>query len=765
MSGRRRPRVDLSFGPGHGPVSGVLNAAGAALGATMLLDLVAAFWLYGFVGGFLLAFTGTAVALWYDQPGRVVAYRAGCWLAAGFWSAWTLSEFAGIPLPFTDARLAGWFWSPGTPWAWRPIYGLAIGSAAAAAVGWHIERAERKAEQEAERLARQTEAQRLAAEEAALGARTAANAQEEIAFRVGPVIRRITKKNIQILNVELWDPDYGHTIDCELPDDGTTISDIKRYEEAIASALDLGEGCGVEIVRPDGLGRRAVHFKITTVSALGQDIPLPADYSPETIGNPPVIGVETDGKVAEVPLRFESAVLVGQTDSGKSNQLNVLVAGLARCTDVILCGIDLSGQGRFLRPWQRPYYEGRAAAPVFAYTAVTDVQAAALCQAIIQIIDGRTADYAALMHAEKEDKIVPRPTLPQLILVIDEFGKLPERVKELIITITDTGRGAAVRVVSCALEATTGYIPRKIITQSRVRIGMRVQDETQLQYLFDTTWRSGRFDPASMPWKGSGLYTQGTKFPDRFKGYRVNPAQVDQIAVAVAGLRPELDEASLRRGDTVDLTVRGDNRLLTEVTFRNVLTGNEADIFPLMFPDGAGPSAAAHDGEDTAMSQQQQPANTGPGADLGGAVRDLGAALERARSAADAAETGRDDGDQDDQQPGPADDPEVEKLNALLALPAFERARQDAPAPAPAARRQRPPRVRVQQLIAAAAADGIGPSEIHAALAREGYPTSLTTVNNWLREWSAKGIVVQPGGERTPWFPGPQMGEHGQAAA
>jgi len=771
MSGRRRPRVDLSFGPGHGPVSGVLNAAGAALGATMLLDLTGGSGVYGFAAAFLLACAGAGVALWYDQPDRVVAYRAGCWLAAGVWSAWTLSGFQGIPLPATAMRLGGWFWSPGTPWAARPAYGLAAGAAVAAAVGWAIERAEKRAAAEAERLAKQTEAQRLAAEEAALAARTPANEQEAIAFTVGPVLRRITRKAIQILNVELWEPNYGHTLDCELPDDGTTLGDIKPYEEAIASALDLGEGCGVEIVRPEGLGRRAVHIKITTVSALGQDIPLPADYSPETIENPVALGVETDRKVAEVPLRFESAVLVGQTDSGKSNQLNVLVAGLARCTDVLLAGIDLSGQGRFLRPWQRPYYEGRAPAPVFALTAVNDVQAALLVQALIQIVDGRTADYAPLMHAEKEDKIVPRPTLPQIVLIIDEFGKLSERVKEMVITLTDTGRGAAVRVVSCALEATAGYIPRKIITQSRVRIGMRVQDETQLQYLFDTTWRRGRFDPASMPWKGSGLYTEGTRFPDRFKGYRVNPEQVDQIAVAVGPLRPPLDEPSLRRGDDVTLTVKGDDGLRTERDFVGVLTANEAMTFPLIFPDGAGPSAAAatSTGEDPAMSQQQQPASTGPAADLGGAVRDLNSSLERARKAADAAEkaVAGGDGDQgDDQQPGPADDPELPSLNALWASPAEEPVRPKDQAPAAAPRRPAvPPRRRVQQLIAAAADTGIGPGDIHAALKAEGYPTSLTTVNNWLREWAAQGIVVQPAGERTPWFPGPQMGEHGQAAA
>ena len=827
MSGQKRPRVDLSFGPGHGPVSGVLNASGAAMAGTMLLELGGGYWAWGAVAGVALAVVGVVVATWYQQPGRVVAYRAGCWAAAGAWSGWTLSGFQGIPLPPVDPRLpgyagavamlavaytygrgerplphrivcwaavAGWTawslvgfrsvqfvaspllspllkptdtalfgyaWSPGTPWAWRPWIVLGTGAAIAAAAGWHIQRAEQRRAQEA---AKQADVQRAAAAE--LAARNAKTEQEAIAFREGPIIRKITKKPIEVLNVELWEPAYGHTLDCELPDDGTTFGDVKPFEEAIASALNLPDGCGVEIVRNEGLGRRAILIKITTESALGQDIHYPADYSAETIENPVALGVLTDRQVAEVPMRYECVTLVGNTDSGKSNELNVITAGLARCTDVLLVGIDLSGNGRFLRPWVRPYHEGRASRPVFAYMATTDVQAAMLCTALIQIIDGRTADYAELMRAENTDKIMPRPALPQITLIVDEFGKLPDQVRDMVKTINDTGRGAAVRTVSCALEATIAYLPRQIITQSRVRIGMRVVDETQLQYLFDTTWRRGRIDPASLPWKGSGLYTEGAKFPDKFKGYRVEPAQVDEIAVAVADLRPDLDEASLRRGDTVTLKLTGpDGRV--ERTFAGVLSGNEAETYPAIFP-AAVRSGGGRIGEDTTMTTPTGSSGGGP-VDLGGAVRDLNAALDAARKAADDADANRAAADSgDEQEPGDPDDPTVAELNALLAMPAQEPTRpgQQPPAGPGPGRPGTPPRGRATpRRKDAAGRGGGGRGDIHATLAAEGYPTSLTTVNNWLREWAARGIVEQPGGERTPYLPGPHIDGQGRAAA
>jgi S-DNA-T family DNA segregation ATPase FtsK/SpoIIIE len=751
----RRPRIDLSFGPGHGAVSGTLNAAGAALGGTMLLDLGRANPLWGLATGAALAAVGVLVA--YGQPARVLFYRSVCWLAAGFWSTWTLSGFRGVPIPWTGIRLLESCWAPGTPWAMRPTYGLLTGAAVAAAVGSGLELADKRRAAQAAARAAAAEAASAAAE----ADRVPVDAEEEIAFAAQPVIRRITKKPITILNVERWEPEYGYTLDCELPNDGTTISDIKPCEEALAYALDLPEGCGVEIMRNEGLGRRAILIKVTTVSALGDDIPLPRDYGPETVENPIAIGVHTDRAVAEVPLRYESVVLVGNTDSGKSNQLNVLVAGLGRCTDVLLCGIDLSGKGRFLRPWVRAYAEGRAPRPVFGYVATDDVQAALLCTALIQIIDGRTADYAELMHREGTDKIMPRPTLPQLILVIDEFGKLPEAVKDMIKTITDTGRGAAVRVVSCALEATATYIPRAIITQSRVRIGMRVVDEAQLHYLFDTTWRRGRFDPASLPWKGSGLYTVGPRFPDRFKGYRVTPAQVDEIAVAVGPLRPRMDEASLRRGDTVTIRVAGPDGYRIERTFHNVLTGNESDTYPQIFPATAmaGTAGAGPSREDP-PAMNTPPGDTGP-ADLGAAVRDLGSALDRARQAADdadaAAATGHHDGS--DQRPGSVDDPTVAALNAMLAMPSAVPDRPSSAGDTPPTERPAvPPRRRVRQLIVEAAErGGIGPGDIHATLVAEGYPTSLTTISNWLRAWKAAGVVDQPGGDRTPWLPGPEM--------
>lgn len=784
---RRRHRIDLSFGPGHGAVSGVLNAAGAALGGTMLLYLGHGSAWWGLTAGVLIAFAGVLVAAWYEQPGRVLAYRAGCWAAAGIWSGWTLSGFQGIPTPFGDFRLLTWFWSPGNPWAWRPFYGLLIGTAVAAFVGWSIERAEKRAEELAAAKAAQKEADRLAAEADALANRTPVNDEEAIAFGIAPTLKKITKKDLRIEAVEIWppvadgEPSYGYTLDLVLPDDGSTIRDIKPFEEALASAMDLNDGCGVEIISNPGMGRRNILMRVTTVNALGQDIHHPDELEQDSIENPQPIGVVADRTVKSIPMRYESVVLIGNTDSGKSNQLNAIITRLACCTDALKVGIDLSGNGRVFRPWLRPYREGRADKPVFAQVAPTEHRARLLCASLIQIIDGRTAEYAELMYHEGTDKIMVRPEIPQIELVIDEFGKLPDDVKDMVKTITDTGRGAGVRVVSCALEATGTYIPRAIITQSRVRLGMRVVDETQLQYLFDSTWSRGRFDPASMPWKGSGLVADGPQFPDRFKGYRVDPRRIDQIAVKTGDWQPELDEVSLRLGDTVTVKVMGADGLRYDQQFTGVWSNAEAETYPLIFPatqaGAGGRTTAAAAGGTTATIERKDIEMPGQIPDLGAATNSLNAALERARQEADKAEQGQKDRTDDDAQGGDdrgdRDDEEVRRLNALLNMPAAEpvRPRQQQtppdgpPAPVtPQNTQGKPaPKRRVLQLIKEAAqGGGTGPGDIHAALLAEGYGTSLTTVNNWLREFKAAGRIVQPGGDRTPYLPGPNIDDAGQ---
>lgn len=749
MTTTRRRRVDLSFGPGHGPVSGVLNAAGAICALTMWLYDGHLSWAFGLAAGVLMATAAVVVAAAYEQPERVLWFRTACWTLAGMWSGWVLCGFHGIRLWPSHIWILTALASPASPWAWRPIAGLAIGAAVLGYIGWLMQRAEDRAEKAA-----------------ADGATQPLNVVyprgddiRAIRDRWEPFILRITKVPVRILAVEKWQPFYGFTLDCQLPADGTQVEDLKRYEGALATAAPefdggLPDGCGVEIQSKAALGRQNFDIRVTTVNALGQDVPYPDDLSPDTIVNPLPIGVLTDRTVREIPMRFESVTLVGNTDSGKSNQLNVLITALARCTDVLLVGIDTSGNGRVFRPWIRAYHEGRAARPVFAQVAPNDHRARLLCASLIDIVDGRTADYAELMHRNGWDKIEPSPALPQIVLVIDEFGKLPNDVQDMVKTLTDTGRGAAVRVISCALEATGAYIPRPIVTQSRVRVAMRVVDEAQLAFLFDATWKRCRVDPASMPWRGSGLVAVGPETPTGFKGYRIDPARVDQISLACAGYRPTLDEASLRRGDTVTVKVMTDTGRV-ERTFDGVWSNAEADTYPLIFSTaGAATTTTSEVGIVGSAEDNLRTAMGNIGGALGG-LQDAMGALEDAAAGAGGEPRNveppddRDDDDGDDDDP-PA--PTPAQLQAWYDGPTTAEPGARHPSSLPTVQR------RTLQIVAEHAdRGGVGPSAVHRILAAAGYPTNLTTVQLMLKDMTARGILAQPAGDRTPYLPGPSF--------
>lgn len=847
MSSTRR-RVDWSFGPGHGPVSGVLNAAAAALGITMwawLFDTSA--WWALLIGG-ALAVLAPGVAMWYDQPSKVVVFRAVCWGLAALWSVWVLARWPGWYL-FGKWHIMTFWRSPSSPWTWRGLLPLLAGTAIIVFVAWRIDVAEKREEADRKRLEAERAARAAEAEEAARFEREPLDEAEAIGDRWEPHLEKITRHAIKILNVEVW-PVGGFTLDTQLPADGTVLSDIKIYEEALAASAPenpetmpdgsivyqgLPDGCGVEIQPNPGMGRRNILFKVTTSSALGDDIPYPLEtMTMDNIENPRALGVETDRGVAKIPMRFETTVMVGNTDSGKSNETNVITTELGRCTNVVLVGIDLTGNGRFMRPFLHAYREGACENPMFRNVAFTPKRARALCQSLLQIIDGRTADYAPLMRAQNVDVVPVSPAVPLIYLIVDEFKRLPSDVQDMVADIVETGRGAGVRVVACSLEATREGLPKAVLKHARNRIGLRVVDETELIYLFDSTWKRARFDPASLPWKGSGLYANGPATPKKFKGYRIDPALVREISIRCSPWRPEIDDPSVARGNTVTVTEPSDMGPV-EVVYEGIWTDWEADCFPAMFAEGAddddhttsttstGAAGAAANGGGTAtllkrglnvpIIQTDDPAGLAAQGmrELGDSVTHMDNALEALRRQADGEDPidmgqgpdGAGDGTGDDGQGegGEGEDPApraaggsaglrtptADEIAAMFHGPTVdEPVRPPGPwstppgstsssPPPPAAPvdpiaaaitppgqgnagpGSPPPRRRVLQLLYLAGAAGCGPTELHGTLAREGYPTSLTTVQGWLKEWLMRRVVDQPDGPRTPYFRGSEF--------
>lgn len=722
-------RVDWSFGPGHGPISGVVNAAAAAAGATMVGDLAHVSPEWGLVGGVVAATGATISSRWQNAPGRALFYRAGCWACAGGWASWALAD------PVTGLGHG--------PWSANKLAALAIGTVGAALAGLGFQQNEKREEQ-ARQEAVEAEKERLRAEDAAA---TLAGDRDRIAASWQTELRRQTKREVKVEGVEFWNPNTGFTLDVTLPPDGTTIEDIKPHEKSLAHAMDVPTGCAVEVIDP-GVARRVIHIRVGTVDAMAEDQPLPEGCEQDTIENPISLGIKSDRTEGTVNIRYNNMVLVGQVDSGKSNQLNVITRQLARCTDALIWAIDLTGNGRYPRPWVRAWHEGRAVAPAIDWVAPDAEEALLMTVSALAIIEGRTADYEHLMFEKGWDKIMVSPEIPEIIIITDEFGSLPVEVKENLRQISDTGRGAGVRLVSCALEATGTYIPRAMITQSRERVGMRVQDETQLQYLFDTTWRSGRFDMSTMRVRGSGLFSTDAAPPEKFKGWRIEPGRIDQESVVVGPWRPELDEASVARADSFTTKVKTADGVRVARNFTGVYTDRwkrtQSIIFPASPVGGAAPRPRTPEPAGVVRTAASPAAASDS---LESSDESLAEKLAAARRAA--AESTDSRGDNRGEVDVPFAEPDWGVLDSWLIA--------GAPRTDTAGKPKPPPRVRMRQLVWDAGDAGIEPGPVHKRLESEGYSTVYQTVRDWMGAAARDGILSQPGGKKTPYFKGPKM--------
>lgn len=706
---------DWSWGPGSSPATGaVVTAAGSLAGATAAAAIGSP-WLGVAAGGALVSMTAAAFAAYREQPFRVIGYRAGAWLAG---TAWATTSVALV-----NAEHA---WGSG-PWSPYAAAVLGGGTMVAASIGAWLARRQRKEEEMA--LAKIDVPVAYADDEDGLCAEWEAR------------MRKVTRRLVAVRNIEMWETGRGFTLDCDLPTDGTTVGDIKSFELPLASAAGLMVGCNVEVLASDA-GRGAFRVRVATSDALIEDQIMPDDYSPTRIADPISLGVQTDGAEQTIIVNYATTAAVGQKDSGKSNTLDVITTGVARTNDADIFAIDTSGEGRYMRPWVRDWVEGRAGRPAIDWAAPTDQEARIMCRSLLQMIK-RTATYQARLHQENSNKIIPAPDLPAIILIVDEFGKLPDDVKDMIVEISDTGRGAAVSVVGCALRAKAPYFSRDFIAQSRNRIGMRVTDEGELQMLFDAMWSRGRFDPSSMPYPGVGVCSAGATTAVGFKAWMLDPVRISAVARAVADHRPSLDAATAALGEAVDFEVKG----MDPVRMTDVYSKRWERTLPIMFPDTAGVTP-----QRTAPSPRQAVSNIAvkeveaPVKDLSESEADMARAVAAAREAARAA-----DEEYAAEMVGsttPEAVAEIAELNELFHL---------SPDVDPRALPEGRPgvsvgaRERMMQLILEAGLEGTGASRLTAQLRAEGYSTARQTAMGWLAEEVARGTVTQPGGNGKPY--------------
>ena len=128
---------------------------------------------------------------------------------------------------------------------------------------------------------------------------------------------------------------------------GQTVADVINKLPAIESGLRTRPG-GVR-VEPDPA--RADHCVLHVLEKDPHARPIPwSAPTGESVADPVDLGVFEDATPVRVGLLHRHALVAGIAGSGKSGVLNVILAALTACPDVVLWGIDLKG-GMELQPW------------------------------------------------------------------------------------------------------------------------------------------------------------------------------------------------------------------------------------------------------------------------------------------------------------------------------------------------------------------------------------------------------------------------------
>ncbi|HEY3849091.1 MAG TPA: FtsK/SpoIIIE domain-containing protein, partial [Acetobacteraceae bacterium] len=211
---------------------------------------------------------------------------------------------------------------------------------------------------------------------------------------------------------------------------GQTITDVTTRIPAIESGLGTFRGAVRVMPTPDNLANR-FELRILDTDPHADAIPWPGP-SVRSITEPVDLGPFEDAAPCRVLFLRRHALFAGTTGSGKSGGLNVLLANLSACPDVVIWAIDLK-RGMELGPWQS----------CIGRLATTPEQATALLRDAAAIMEAR-AEYLAA-HGRRTWE--PTPEMPALVIIIDEYAELAEQAPETM-THTDSiariGRAVAV---------------------------------------------------------------------------------------------------------------------------------------------------------------------------------------------------------------------------------------------------------------------------------------------------------------------------------
>jgi len=231
----------------------------------------------------------------------------------------------------------------------------------------------------------------------------------------------------------------------------------------------------------------------------------PADMSTAPI----VLGSGEHRKIHTVEFASHPHALIGgSSGSGKSNEVNVIIAGLMRFSspdDIKFVLIDL-------KRMEFVYYKD---APHLLMPIIVDPDVA------IQVLDdlvGQVRMRAELLSDKAKElgqwnQKYPDKKLPRIFVVIDEFAelmlasgpKVARATENAITRLTNLGRAVGIHVIVCTQRPAVSVLPNSIKINMPLIISGRTQSATQSRVIINNG------EAANLPMiKGRMLYTSGS---------------------------------------------------------------------------------------------------------------------------------------------------------------------------------------------------------------------------------------------------------------
>jgi S-DNA-T family DNA segregation ATPase FtsK/SpoIIIE len=211
--------------------------------------------------------------------------------------------------------------------------------------------------------------------------------------------------------------------------------------------------------------------------------------------------------------------------------LNVIIASLAACADVVLWGIDLKG-GMELQPW----------AACFEKLATTPEQADDLFRQAVARLDER----AARMAAEGKRVWEPTPANPALIIIADEYAKLPDRSHVRSDSVARRGRAVAVNLIAATQRPTQNAMGKNTAVRSQMdaRICLRVRERRDADLILGQGAFNSGWHAHQLAKPGEFLISDPEHaVAGRHRAYLITDGQVTRHASRCEPARPSLGPA------------------------------------------------------------------------------------------------------------------------------------------------------------------------------------------------------------------------------